>query len=385
MANRIAIFLNGYLPAKKYGGPVTSIANLVDSLGDEISFHIIASDHDLDDSKQLDGIHEGWNKVGKANVLYLKENEFTVERFINVLKEIKPDLVYLSSVFSFSLNYPAIRAAKKMKIPIILAPRGELCDGALHIKYLKKKAFLSFIGIFRKYTYNGIYFQATSLEEEDAIKRHLHINSEYIFNLPNLPCTTLERNNQKKVQGSIRTVYISRIVKKKNLLYAIKCIKNCKSNVLIDIYGPQEEKDYWQLCEEEIETAPENIVIRYCGALEPGEAKTVFSKYDVFVFPTFSENYGHVIVEAISSGCHLIVTEGVTPWDDINGNGGITIPLENEKKWTNSIDKIAQMNAQEFDLFNKKLDTYVERKLALKELSEQYRDMFLSLITKEEY
>ena len=77
MGNKaIAIFLGGYLPAKKYGGPVTSISNLVENMGDEWDFYIISNDHEFNENRRLPGIQEGWNHVGKAKVLYISENKY---------------------------------------------------------------------------------------------------------------------------------------------------------------------------------------------------------------------------------------------------------------------------------------------------------------------
>lgn len=41
-----------------------------------------------------------------------------------------------------------------------------------------------------------------------------------------------------------------------------------------------------------------------------------------FFFPTLGENYGHVIVEAMMNNCLVILSEGVTPWDDYKEKGG---------------------------------------------------------------
>ena len=45
-----------------------------------------------------------------------------------------------------------------------------------------------------------------------------------------------------------------------------------------------------------------------------------FSKYDVFLFPTKGENYGHVIFEALAGGCIPIISDQ-TPWNDIEQAG----------------------------------------------------------------
>ena len=43
----ILSFAGHYLPGYKAGGPIRSIANMVDQLGDEFDFRIVAGDRDL--------------------------------------------------------------------------------------------------------------------------------------------------------------------------------------------------------------------------------------------------------------------------------------------------------------------------------------------------
>ena len=381
MGNKaIAIFLGGYLPAKKYGGPVTSISNLVENMGDEWDFYIISNDHEFNENRRLPGIQEGWNHVGKAKVLYISENKYQKKYFENVLKGIEARCIYLSSIFYYKMNLPAISAARSLNIPIIMAPRGEICEGAMKIGFLKKRAYLRIVNLFRIFA--DVRFHVTSDEEKIAVKKEL-IRHGKIYNLPNMPCAIMDKNGVIKEKGTVHIVYISRIVKKKNLLYAIEQVNNCKTKVIFDIYGPIEESEYWETCTKEIEKAPYNVKIQYMGSLEPGSSRTVFSKYDVFVFPTYSENYGHVIVEAISSGCHLIVSKGTTPWDDIASCGGYAISLEDKNEWTKAIDEIANMSESQYREFDQELTEYVKRKISVDLLIKQYSDMFSETINND--
>ena len=46
---RILIFIDWFLPAYKAGGPIRSIANLVDNLHADFDFYIVTGDRDLGD------------------------------------------------------------------------------------------------------------------------------------------------------------------------------------------------------------------------------------------------------------------------------------------------------------------------------------------------
>ena len=374
MKKRIAIFIGGYLPAKKYGGPVTSIANLVENLCDDFDFYIISNDHEFQETERLSGIKQGWNKVGNGKVLYLRESEYSYRRFISILDKVKADMVYLSSVFYYQMNFPAIRAANRLGIPIILAPRGELCEGAMKIGKTKKEIFLCIERASK--IFKNTYFQATSEDEETAIKKYLKISNDRIFNLPNMACKVSLSNMEPKSDDCLRLVYISRLVRKKNVLFAIQQIKKCKTNIRFDIYGPIEDKEYWEECKFELADCPDNVIIEYRGAISPGESVSVFKKYNIFVFPTLSENYGHVIAEALAAGCHLIVSKGTTPWDDIHDHGGYALSLNDGDSWSKTIDFVSRMNEDDYLSFNQTLHKYVETKLLNDDLNNSYIDMF---------
>lgn len=376
--HKIAIFIGGYLPAKKYGGPVTSISNLVDNLGEIFEFYIISNDHEFNDYTRLPSIVDGWNKVGKAKVLYIKEKEYLKNNFRSILKEINAECVYLSSVFYYKMNFPAIRAAKSLGIPVILAPRGEICDGALSIKKDKKKLFLAYenvIGIFK-----DVFFHVTSEEEFMAVKRIFCTDDSKIFSLPNMPCAIHFVEDKQKQENTLSIIYLSRIVEKKNLLFAIRQINKCKANIVFDIYGPIEDENYWEQCKHEIEQAPQNVSISYKGALSPGESINAFQNHDVFLFPTLSENYGHVIVEAITSGCSVILSKGTTPWDDIDNGGGYVIPLENNELWSQAVDSLAYMSPDLYRKLNIKLRKYVLDKFSISMVKEAYSKMFYDVM-----
>ena len=66
-----------------------------------------------------------------------------------------------------------------------------------------------------------------------------------------------------------------------------------------------------------------------------------FSKYDVFLFPTKGENYGHVIFEALAGGCIPIISDQ-TPWNDIEQAGcGKVISLSNQRRYIETLQNMA--------------------------------------------
>ena len=375
---RIDIVIGGYLPGKHYGGPVTSIHNFTELFGDEFDIRIICNNHDLNDSTPYEDIDKGWNKIGKAKVIYLEDKELNYHRFVAIFSERKPDLIYASGIMYFKVNSQLVLAARKMSIPVLLAPRGDICNNALRIKQYKKLPFLWLLKV--THFYHGVYFHSTMEEESANLKKYLGISTDHIYMLPNIPTVPPEKKLKLKEKGQLRLLFISRIQSKKNLLQAIRIVNRVKSKVLFDIYGPIENKAYWGECQKEMLSAPDNVIISYKGELTPDEASRIYQDYECLLFPTLSENYGHVIAEALLNRCPVIISRYTTPWDDINEiGGGFAIDLDSIESFADRINQIAQYTQEEYDDLISQLEKYINIKFNFDNLKNEYINVINSI------
>ncbi len=216
---KILIFMNGFFPGTNYGGPPVSVDNFC-SLMKEYECYIVCLDHDLKDSKRYENILEGWNSRDNCKVKYLSDSEFGYKAFSLIIEEIKPNLIYLQSLFQ-SCVLPVLRLAKKHDIKLLLAPRGELCAGAFSIKKYKKVPYVALVRILG--LSKNIYFQSTSEEETLAINDKFKVGKERILEVTNIPSIPkVGKKENKKISGSGRFIFLSRISPMKNLLMGIK-------------------------------------------------------------------------------------------------------------------------------------------------------------------
>ena len=136
-----------------------------------------------------------------------------------------------------------------------------------------------------------------------------------------------------KQAGQLRVVFVSRISPKKNLLSALGMLQSLSGDVFFDIYGPLEDADYWNQCKKVIGTLPSNVLVKYKGMVEHENVGRVFCEHNLFLFPTLGENYGHVICEALSAGCPVLISDQ-PPWRDLQQQGvGWDIPLEETERF----------------------------------------------------
>lgn len=372
--------LSGFFPAKTYGGPPVSIDNLCTLLSDQYNFWVICSDHEMRSSMRLQGITEGWNLRPNCKVKYIEKQNWNYTSFKRIAEEVKPSIIYLNSLFSYDTTIPFLRIAKHMGASVLLAPRGELCRNAFN-KKIKKIPYIMALGGYLKG--GNVFFQSTSDEETMQTIEILHIDPKRVFFLENVSqqgSARYEIPHKDRYQGNF--VFISRIQPKKNLLYAIELLGKIdkKYSVRFDIYGPLEDKEYWEECQNAICHLPSNINVQYKGVLDHDMVGITFSRYHCFLFPTLSENFGHVIAEALSANCPVITSDQV-PWTDMNeSEAGWSIPLDNDFGFISAIENILDMDNVEYNHLIGNMERYITVKLNTIETKNSYIQAFDGMI-----
>src|SRR5437016_3737600 len=96
---RILVFVDHYLPAFKFGGPVRTLANLVTHLGSRYDFFVFTRDRDQGDPSPYQQIAlDRWVSTEGATVYYTADR--SLRNISCRVDEIKPGLIYLNSFFS---------------------------------------------------------------------------------------------------------------------------------------------------------------------------------------------------------------------------------------------------------------------------------------------
>jgi glycosyltransferase involved in cell wall biosynthesis len=382
----ILIFSGGYLPGCRGGGPIRSISNLVDALGDEFDFKIVAMDRDLGSSESYAGVkNNSWQRVRKAEVFYISPGNLSFPFLRRLINANIHDVLYLNSFFSpgFTIKPLLLRRLGLIKEEkAIIAPRGEFSRGALKIKPIKKKTFIYLAKLLD--LYRNVLWQASSVQEKDDILAVFKKAQVFIASVPILDVSNSNKldsphpikASDTKRPGKLKVVFLSRISTKKNLYGALKMMQSVSGEVLFNIYGPLEEKHYWEKCQRVVDELPANIRVQYKGAIGHDEVAEVFSDHDLFLFPTHGENFGHVIIEALVSGCPVLISDQ-TPWRDLDVAGvGWDLPLDNPKRFTNILQRCVDMGSDELRAFSQRAREYGLKK-SINEISvQQNRDMF---------
>ncbi len=379
----ILTFVRFYLPGFKSGGPVRTIANIVEALSDEFEFRIVTQDRDvLDDSPYSDINLSQWNKVGKAWVYYVPIGEVNIWAWRNLIRNTPHDLIYLNSLFApwYSLMpLIAIKLMNASRKPVVIAPRGELSPGAVDIKKWKKRPFIivaRLLGFYR-----NVLWHASTEDEARLIGENIGAASNIAIAV-NIPANNAEHRQRETIlprpKGVLRLAFLSRVSRKKNLDYALRILAKTPVQIQLDIWGILEDKAYWATCQDLIAAMPENVTVRYCGEASPAEVVSLLSGYDLLFLPTRGENYGHVIAEAMSAGTPVLISDQ-TPWRGLYKSGvGWDLPLEEDGHgFLQAIREVGDKTENELAQWRERVRKYAEHRLRDDSILESNRQLFL--------
>ncbi|HRK61104.1 MAG TPA: glycosyltransferase [Candidatus Omnitrophota bacterium] len=224
------------------------------------------------------------------------------------------DLIHNHGHWLFG-NYCARLVASKFRKPLMISPRGMLDPWSFDLKAMKKKVAW---GLYeRKNLEAATIFHATSHMEAESIRR-LGLKQP-IAVLPNgVDCNSPFASSEYVKQKKKVLLFLSRIDPKKGLerLFSIWQRQEAKfADWELVIAGDGEDK-YLRKLKASARKKGIGARIRWVGFVEQDAKKKLYRNASLFVLPTFSENFGNAIGEALSFNIPIITTSG-TPWDDV--------------------------------------------------------------------
>lgn len=378
-----------YLPGYKGGGPIRTIASLVESLGDELDFKIVALDRDHGCLAPYSKIQaNAWQKVGKAEVFYVSPEKLNWVYLRHLITNTPHDILYLNSFFSIYFGIIPMtlhRFGLIQQMPTIVAPRGQFSTGALKLKFFKKQAYINVVKAMK--LHKNLIWQVSSAHEKEDVYRVFNSEKGAEFplttviapNLPDIKDFTIVKAKQKE-PGNLKIAFLSRISPEKNLEFALKILTGLRGHLLFNIFGPLEDMAYWKNCSRIIENLPDNIQVCYQGLVEHNNVVQVMAEHDLFFLPTRGENFGHVIIEALAAGCPILISDQ-TPWRGLEKEGvGWDLPLDQPERFKATLQQCVDMEHLELATYSNRAIKYAKRKMMDPNTLNQNRCLFLNAI-----
>lgn len=260
-----------------------------------------------------------------------------VDKFVNggsfeeALTRIKPDIVHLHGIWQYEMHRCAAICRRK-RMPYAIAPRGMLEPWSLRAKWLKKR-------------FARLLYQDRDLKKAAAL--HATAESESVqfhrlgFNNPviispngvNLPAESEETGRSRRrsaeeevskwldgVSEQRRALFVSRMHPKKGVLELVEAWTRVNPQdwqcELVYTLNGEGEWAYEAQVKARIKELGLETQFILTGPLNDDAKWAAYARADLFVLPTYSENFGIVVAEALWAGVPVITTKG-TPWQEL--------------------------------------------------------------------
>lgn len=345
---KVLIFNDWYTPGYKAGGPVRGMVNMVDHTRDRFDYHIITRNTEYTEEEPYPGITpDTWTTLpGGERVWYASKQGTSAATWRRLLKQEKWNVIYINGLYSWWYNILPLWLTRNTAALRIVGVCGMLASGALVHGTVKKMLFLSLARMVD--LYKGVRFHATNEEEAGDVRKHVlrHADVPVVPNLPRK--STVEHPRAPKEPGAVKLVSIARIAVEKNTLFAITSLMRVKGTVDFNLYGPVYDESYWAKCQEAIAQLPAHVRVRYLGNLPSEEVLPVLAAHHALYMPSLGENFGHTMLEAVSVGCPLLISNR-TPWRKLEARkAGWDLPLDRPAAFTETVERLCSMDAEAY-------------------------------------
>ncbi len=282
-------------------------------------------------SRSSQGLVAAQRSIGiDAWLMTLREGEkpwiHGVDRFINggcfdaALESVRPDIVHLHGIWQIPLHRCSVRCRQR-KIPYVIAPRGMLEPWSLKAKWLKKRI--------ARFLYQDRDLQhATALhataESEAEQFRKLGFTNPVIVspNGVNVPEKDIERADLSCTdKRRRRLLFVSRMHPKKGVLELVESLGRMDREGRFEVefvytLNGEAERKYETLVKARVRELGLEQNFVFTGPLDDEQKWQAYARADAFVLPTYSENFGIVVAEALWAGIPVLTTRG-TPWQEL--------------------------------------------------------------------
>lgn len=312
---RILHVVPTYYPAVRYGGPIRSVHGLAAALsrrGHDVHVYTtsVDGDRDLDvplgQPVDLNGVLVHYFRVPALRRLYWSpgmRNELrkAVGSF---------DVVHLHSVFLWPM-WVAAREAERARVPYIVTPRGMLIREMIQRRNRWIKA--AWISLIERETFTGAAgVHATAELEREELQRFGWALPEVAW-IPN--GVDFPAIHSPRAAGPFAglaagyVLFLSRISWKKGLDRLIAAWREVPDLTLV-IAGNDDE-DYRPKLEALAESMGVSNRVVFLGAVSDEHKWALYAEAELLVLPSYSENFGNVVAEAMAMSCPVVVSPEV--------------------------------------------------------------------------
>lgn len=353
--------------ANEYGGPANSLPNLLNSLKKELAIESVIysiSWADCERNFYVERFKIPWVNCKSSGLNKIRYSRELKKKLVNDVES--DDIIFSNNLWNYPA-YLAFKLSKNKAVPHIVSIRGALYPWSISQGRWRKK--LAWYFFQKKALQNASLIHVTCKDEMNAV-RNLGIKTPIALvphgiDFEEHQSLVLKETALKSLNldlGKKYVLFMSRLHKKKGLDLLLDIwVKISKKNPdwCLLIVGP-DYSDYSSKISELSTKYNLTDNIKVLGMLTGQEKINAFSCSDFFVLPSYSENFGVVIGEALASGLPVVTTTG-TPWSDIKVNVcGKYIELTRENL-NDALLEMMKLNQSELSLMSNNAKNLIKR------------------------
>lgn len=246
------------------------------------------------------------------------------KKILRRLKEYQPDVVYVNS--PCTLGYMGIKISKKLGIPVVATYHTHF---PTYLRYYKLNMFEGLVWKYIWHFYNqcdAVFVPSLSVVrnlQEKGINNCVFLSHGVDTNV--FSPDKADKNWKRKLNLENKKVvlFVGRIVKEKNLdvlAEAIQILNQKRDDFHLVVAG---SGPYLEEYRARIKNST------FLGHLYTEELAVTYASSDIFVFPSVTETFGNVILEAMASGLPPVVAKSFGASELINDFQNGLLAVEN--------------------------------------------------------
>ena len=232
------------------------------------------------------------------------------------------ELVHIHYLFSYAPTVAA-QLARQNCIPYIVRTIGQLTPWALAQSRLRKKVYTHFIE--RKNLNYAAAIHCTTIGEAQDVTHFGIQTPKLILPLGVSPQETLPNAPQQLHQtyhipdDRLILLFLSRLHYKKRIDLLLEALSKLPSDLPPThlILAGSGDPDYCRYLQTCVEKARLTHQVTFTGFVTGHQKALLLQGADLFVLPSFSENFGIAVAEAMLAGLPTIITEGIQLSPDV--------------------------------------------------------------------
>jgi glycosyltransferase involved in cell wall biosynthesis len=237
------------------------------------------------------------------------------------------DLVHITAVWNFPVLAGALISLIKKK-PYIISPRGVLHQEALTSKSgLVKKLYFNLFA--KHYLQKAAAIHYTSQIEKEKSEQILkHKNSFVIPNGIDISSIALSGMGTAPVTDKKYLLILGRIDRIKGIDILIPAFANIvkKFNDLFLVIAGDDKSPYAKEVRKMVEEKKISNNIIFTGQVTGDDKWVLYKNALMFLLPSYSENFGMSVVEAMACGCPVVISDKIGIYKEIaDNNAGIIV------------------------------------------------------------